>query len=46
MAVRLDALFMKKNLSPAEKKEIEFILNGAMVIEEIINGKTPEEFRQ
>lgn len=50
LAGRLDYLLMKEMnegpLSKSEKKEIDLIFNNAMVAEEIINGKMPEEFRQ
>lgn len=44
LARRLDALWSKERLTPAERKEIDLILNNAMVVEEMLEGKTPEEF--
>ena len=46
LAQRLDELWTKDTLTPEEETEVELIMNNAMVLEEIIEGKTPEEFQE
>jgi hypothetical protein len=43
LAQRLNELWSKEQLTPAEQKEVDLILNNAMVIEELMKGQTPEE---
>lgn len=47
MAQRLDELYQKdeKDLTAEERKQIALILNNAAVINEILEGKVPEELR-
>lgn len=44
LAKRLDVLLEKGELTPAEQKEVDLIYNNALVLEELIQGKTPKEF--
>ncbi len=50
MARRADELIQKesggKKLTPEEQKELDLIFNNAAVIDELLQGKTPEEFRK
>lgn len=48
LARRLDRLWQKedKDLTPEEKAEIDIIFNNAMVMDEMLRGKMPEEFRK
>ncbi len=45
LAQRLDTLWAKKDLSESEQREIDLILNNAMILDEIARGETPEELR-
>ena len=45
LAQRLGELWQKDKLTPEEEKEVELILNNALVIEEIIEGKMPQELK-
>ena len=45
LAQRLDELYQKDKLTPGEKKEVELILNNASIIDEVVKGEMPEEFR-
>jgi hypothetical protein len=44
LAKRLDDLWRKPVLTKAEEREVQLILNNAMVIEEVTEGKEPNEF--
>ncbi|KKW48007.1 MAG: hypothetical protein UY99_C0017G0004 [Parcubacteria group bacterium GW2011_GWA1_59_11] len=46
LAQRLDELWQKPQLTPAEEKEVNLILNNAIIVQEMLEGKTPEEFRE
>ena len=46
LAQRLDILWHKKKLTPEEEKEVELILNNAMILEEMRQGEIPRELRQ
>ncbi|OGF74724.1 hypothetical protein A3J56_03260 [Candidatus Giovannonibacteria bacterium RIFCSPHIGHO2_02_FULL_46_20] len=43
IAQRIDKLFQKKHLSEKEQDELNLLFNNAMIIQEILEGKTPEE---
>lgn len=45
LASRLDALYGKDELTPAEQREVDLIYNNAMIVAEEVAGKTPKEFR-
>ncbi len=44
LARRLDQLWHQPHLSAKEESEVDLILNNATVVQEILEGKTPEEF--
>jgi hypothetical protein len=45
LAQRLNELWDKEQeLTESEKGEVELILNNAMVIQDVLEGKKPEEF--
>lgn len=44
IAQRLDVLMQKENLNEDEQKELDLLFNNAMVLQEILEGKKPEEF--
>lgn len=47
LARRLDELWSKEELLTAEeRKEVELILNNAMVLDEALRGEIPEEFEE
>jgi len=41
---RMGELMTKERLSPAEQKELDLMYNNLMVLEEMMQGKMPEEF--
>lgn len=43
LAQRLDQLWQKDKLTVAEQREVQLILNNAMIVNEILEGKRPEE---
>lgn len=43
MARRLNELLQKTKLSPEEEREIDLIFNNAVIVDEILQGKIPEE---
>ena len=46
MARRLEELWRKEKLTPEEDEEVELILNNAAHVQEMLNGKKPEEIRE
>lgn len=50
LAQRMDTLMDKmarmERLTVAEQREIDLIYNNAMVLQEVIEGKMPEEFKK
>lgn len=46
LARRLDDLWSKERLTADEQREVELILNNAAIISEMLEGKTPAEFRE
>ena len=41
---RMGELMAKERLSSSEQRELDLMYNNLMVLEEMIQGKTPEEF--
>lgn len=46
LARRLDKLWQKPRLTEKEQKEVDLILNNAAVILDIMEGVTPDEFKE
>lgn len=46
LARRLDELWQKPNLSPDEEREKNLIINNAIIVDEILSGKIPEELKK
>ncbi len=46
LAERLKELWQKDSLTGEEQREVDLILNNAVVAQEIIEGKIPEEFEK
>lgn len=45
MAKRINELWMKDTLTRSEQEEIDLLINNAMVMQDLFDKKTPEEFQ-
>lgn len=45
IAEALNELFQKETITQEDQKKIDLLFNNAMVLQDIIDGKTPWEFQ-
>lgn len=46
IALELNELFLKETTTPEDQKKIDLLFNNALVLQDIIYGKTPWEFSE